>query len=193
MSRELVACIHHSTLARIGNFHGFTRQIKYNELFNFQPIMIDRETADRDSQHIQVIPYATIWRLYDGKCQFLSYTRMKQGGETRLHGKRSIGFGGHMNHSEPFAVALAREIREEVPGAADYVSLFSGWLRDEHSEVGKVHIGAHYFYEVDEQFEMKFPDPSIGRPSWETYEELSGRAGHFEAWSQLLILNVLPA
>lgn len=191
MSRELVACIRSEDFSRFGSFHGYTKRETYYPLLSWPSIMIDREEADKDLSHIQIIPYLTVERIAHGARQYLAYTRMKQGGEVRLHGRKSIGFGGHMNHTENIGTALYREIREELPDISNYTVNFCGFLRDEHTPVGRVHLGVHYEVMVDHHFQMKSDDPSIGKLEWQTLDELAGRIDTYEEWSKILIQEVL--
>lgn len=72
------------------------------------------ETAD---DLLQVIPYVTV---IDSDDRILMYTRGDKGEESRLHGKRSIGFGGHVEEQSTDALmsiinrTMAIEMHEEL-------------------------------------------------------------------------------
>ena len=63
---------------------------------------MDREEAEADPTHKQLIPYLVV-RSGD---RVLCYTRGKSGGESRLHAKMSIGIGGHINDGDAHAEHL---------------------------------------------------------------------------------------
>src|SRR5574343_244442 len=54
---------------------------------------IPRDEAEEDPTFLQIIPYVVLTH----NSRVLQYTRMKGSGESRLRGKQSIGFGGHIN------------------------------------------------------------------------------------------------
>ena len=79
----------------------------------------DRPEAEEDPQWKQFIPYVCI--LHEGSILVLQ--RLKTQGEKRLHGKRSIGVGGHVNPEMPGPLpllfrGLQRELDEEKIGRA---------------------------------------------------------------------------
>lgn len=138
----------------------------------------------------QLLPYVVIKH----KEHILTYSRAK-GAETRLHGSRSLGFGGHMDMDkapEDLAVALqtecAREIMEEVgltlPGFN-----FTHIISDYSNSVGSVHLGVLAIVELtDEQFEQIQIDPTeITDPAWEALSTLKFDKEIYESWSQMVI------
>src|SRR5262245_62773015 len=77
---------------------------------------VERTRAERTPAWKQVIPYCVV--EHEGRVLLLR--RRAKGGEARLHGKFSIGVGGHVNpvdHTEGEAIvteAARREIAEEI-------------------------------------------------------------------------------
>ncbi len=76
-----------------------------------------RGDMEEDPSYKQLIGYAL---LKDSKTkEVLVYRRLTGGGEARLHGKASVGIGGHMNEEvgktiyEMLKVNAARELNEE--------------------------------------------------------------------------------
>ena len=72
------------------------------------------------------------------------------GADARLHGRYSIGVGGHLNPGDGGLLGgLEREWREEL--VADFVPAFRliALLNDDTTEVGAVHLGAVYVAEAD--------------------------------------------
>ena len=101
--------------------------------------LISRTFAEKDENYLQLIPYVALRNRQTDKYFF--YTRGELGGEGRLHGKVSIGIGGHIeeeptpfktDHKDSFkrthitsleAVCLegiCRELKEEL-GISDEV------------------------------------------------------------------------
>src|SRR4029077_1537526 len=71
--------------------------------------------------------------------------RTTAGGDPRLHGRYSIGVGGHLNPGDGGVLGgLRREWAEEL--VADFMPDFRlvGLLNDDTTEVGAVHLGAVY-------------------------------------------------
>jgi|LakMenEpi03Aug12_release.lakeMendotaPanAssembly.Ray.scaffolds.fasta_scaffold06443_18 predicted NUDIX family phosphoesterase len=116
----------------------------------------DGPPAEEDERWVQLIPYVLV---FDERGQILSYNRGDKGGENRLGGKWSCGFGGHVNDKdEGWLGGIVRELREElcftaaiVPpetlfGVGDWAVLSGplGFLRDDSTPVGRVHLGVLY-------------------------------------------------
>lgn len=100
-----------------------------------------RDAMEVDPTYKQVIPYLV---LLDGEHYFLMQ-RTTGGGDARLHGRFSIGVGGHLNPGDGGLLGgLRREWEEEL--IADFVPEFRlvGLLNDDTTEVGAVHLGAVY-------------------------------------------------
>jgi len=100
-----------------------------------------RDRMERDPSHKQVIPYLV---LRDGPRYFLM-RRTAAGGDPRLHGRYSIGVGGHLNPGDGGLVGgLRREWSEEL--VAGFVPEFRlvALLNDDTTDVGAVHLGAVY-------------------------------------------------
>jgi predicted NUDIX family phosphoesterase len=117
---------------------------------------IPRSQCETDPSYQQLIPYVLV---FDERGQILSYNRGDKGGENRLGGKWSCGFGGHVNDKdEGWLGGIVRELREElcftaaiVPpetlfGVGDWAVLSGplGFLRDDSTPVGRVHLGVLY-------------------------------------------------
>jgi predicted NUDIX family phosphoesterase len=100
-----------------------------------------RAAMEIDPDYKQVIPYLV---LRDGERYFLMQ-RTTAGADTRLHGRFSIGIGGHLNPGDRGLLGgLRREWDEELD--ADFVPSFRlvGLLNDDTTDVGSVHLGAVY-------------------------------------------------
>lgn len=100
-----------------------------------------RSTMERDPTFKQIIPYLV---LRDGRRYFLM-RRTAAGGDPRLHGRYSIGVGGHLNPGDGGLLGgLRREWTEEL--VADFMPPLRlvALLNDDTTPVGAVHLGAVY-------------------------------------------------
>ena len=105
-----------------------------------------RAAMERDPSYKQIIPYLV---LRDGPRYFLMQ-RTTAGRDPRLHGRYSIGVGGHLNPGDGGLLGgLAREWHEEL--VADFLPEFRlvALLNDDTTEVGAVHLGAVYMADAD--------------------------------------------
>lgn len=106
------------------------------------------DETEADERYQQIIPYIVVTSGY----HVLAYTRIK-GGEKRLDGVISVGFGGHINDGDqgdngPLLIGTAREYREELTGVYDPPDWDDfGWpgkrylFRFTGDHVGRVHTG----------------------------------------------------
>jgi predicted NUDIX family phosphoesterase len=149
---------------------------------------LERPVAEEDPFHKQLIPYVVI---RDGSRVFLMQ-RTDGGGDRRLHGKASIGVGGHLNPvdegDDPLMAGLRREWEEEL--VADWSPAFRlvGLLNDDSNPVGAVHLGVVFEVEaagrsVDVREHHKlagsFVEPDRVRAVWdrrETWSQLAAEA-----------------
>jgi predicted NUDIX family phosphoesterase len=100
-----------------------------------------RAAMEQDRSFKQIIPYLV---LRDGSRYFLM-RRTTAGGDPRLHGRYSIGVGGHLNPGDGGLLGgLRREWDEEL--VAGFVPSFRlvALLNDDTTAVGAVHLGAVY-------------------------------------------------
>ena len=102
---------------------------------------VERSVAERDASFKQLIPYVVV---RDGQDVFLMH-RTDAGGDARLHGRASIGVGGHLNPVDGAADALTTGLRREWDEEleADWEPEFRlvGMLNDDTDPVGSVHLG----------------------------------------------------
>ncbi|KAF6537418.1 MULTISPECIES: hypothetical protein [Bacillus] len=154
---------------------------------------IRRGDAEEDPRFKQPIPYVVIRR----DDEVFVYERLAGGGESRLHNKLSLGFGGHMNPMEgaaSFSEVLKqntdRELAEELyireEDKLNIVTL--GLINDDENDVGKVHIGILSALQLASaaQVEVKEKDQIAGR--WMKLSELKEENVYqrLEAWSQFV-------
>ncbi|TSB48391.1 hypothetical protein [Alkalicoccobacillus porphyridii] len=152
-----------------------------------------RGDAEEDPSFKQPIPYVVIRR----GSEFFAYERLAGGGESRLHNKLSLGFGGHMNHIEAdsfddvLRINTDRELNEELHLAeADKVSIQTiGLINDDESEVGRVHIGILSVLDVTEGAEVKVKETEQIAGYWMSLDQLKAKDKYdrMETWSQFVV------
>lgn len=166
---------------------------------------INRKICDDKDEHTfnhsvgyrfpQILPYIAIM---DTEGKYLTYSR--NGTETRLHGSRSIGIGGHIDiydfYDENYhlfnspigtiAQATHRELQEEI-GVSDMFdnTLLSRIIVDTTNSVGKAHVGLTTTL-IAEQRGIH-PQEELHDPQWLTVEELKDNIDQYENWSKLII------
>ena len=157
--------------------------IRLEQLGEFRP----RDTVEDDPTFQQLIPYVAL--THTGRVLVLE--RLEGGGERRLHGRVSIGVGGHVNPEppgpEPLVVrGLRREVDEEVrlDGARTSEPELLGFIRDTSNEVGRVHFGLACRVEVSAPVEIRETDHLRGH--WVPVEELPPFHERMETWSRFL-------
>ncbi len=162
----------------------------------------------------QIIPYVVLTRVRNGETEVLIYTRGKKGGEKRLHAKRSVGVGGHINpvdsrtvgHHTTMAITQAtayREVKEEVKydapmmatthGTPIYFKVL-GWINNDGDDVGRVHLGLLMTCEVHDSFEAKYEE-SLNDGEWIPMNSLTSIEVNcdLEPWSKIAALALLDA
>jgi predicted NUDIX family phosphoesterase len=146
---------------------------------------IDRPLAEDDPAYKQLIPYVVV---QDRRRVFL-LQRTDAGGDARLHGKASIGVGGHLNPvdagEDPLMAGLRREWAEEL--VADWEPDFTlvGLLNDDSNPVGSVHLGIVFTVEADGRaIEVRERDKLTG--SFVEADAVAMAWDRLETWSQLV-------
>ena len=177
------------------HFYGFIEKTdeKTKRIINtFESYEVKRRgDMEEDQNYKQLIGYVLLKDITTG--EVLVYKRLVGGGEARLHGKASVGIGGHMNEVEGktifemLKINAARELNEEV-GVPEEDALnnlhFIGLINDDKTEVGQVHIGVVYECKVDKQLvEVREDDTLVIK--WMTGEEAKAEE-NYETWSEFL-------
>jgi predicted NUDIX family phosphoesterase len=172
---------------------------------------VERTYAERTPSLKQVIPYSII--VCDGRV--LLFQRLATGGEKRLHGKLSIGIGGHINPQDldepqgslhassskqgsskhgqssarsPIAAGTNREIAEELDVRGTFEVRCVGLLNDDSNPVGAVHVGVVQVVYVSGSVEIREREQLEGRlVSCEELSSLLAGGANFETWSRLLV------
>lgn len=169
-------------------------------------IIASRNVLEQDANFKHIIPYI----LVKQGDKYLTYQRTSKGGESRLHGDFSVGFGGHIdvgdinlqndgqqiNLSESIIFSAQREMAEELAIILYYEEtetslVIKGFLYDDSNAVGSVHLGLVIVIEVPEDREITSPEDQIDLQGFKTKDELLENLVKYENWSQLLIENLI--
>ena len=177
------------------NFNSVLRQGFFEEpsaeifsIIGSKGVFLDREKAENDPSYKQIIPYTVVCF----KQQYLLYRRTENQGETRLHNKYSLGFGGHINPNDKgngsktnlVLSGLAREINEEVfiPGFRSITH--RGFIYDNSTAVGSVHLGVVFEMEsLTSQYSVNEKD--MIEANWSNIDEIAAIEDRLETWSQI--------
>jgi predicted NUDIX family phosphoesterase len=156
---------------------------------------MDREEAEADPTHKQLIPYCLI------RCgsSILNYTRGKSGGEDRLHAKLSVGVGGHINPvdtgngrtgKDAYFAAVERELQEELQFDTAHTNRIAALLNDDSNEVGRVHLGIVHVIDL-ENTRVHAREDALANLCFSELAELQGPLlPNLETWSQHVIQDI---
>jgi predicted NUDIX family phosphoesterase len=181
---ERVLVIPRAAVMADPGWHGIrtTGTEEFQELVAREGRFEPRPAMESDRSHKQVIPYLV---LRDGPRYFLM-RRTQAGGDARLHDRRSIGVGGHLNPGDgDLAGGLRREWAEEL--AADFTPEFTlvGLLNDDTTEVGSVHLGAVYVADAaGRPVQIRETDKLSG--AFAASREVEAVRDDLETWSRLV-------
>lgn len=194
---EHVLVIPESRLVEFGMFSGFRpfcsdafQLLLSPEFMQFRP----RSSVEEDPSVKQLIPYAILEAEVAGQTSVFQYTRGKGQGEARLHAKRSIGIGGHISREDAdgddlYRSGMLRELSEEMLVNSEYEEELVGFIFDDTSPVGRVHLG------VVHRLKLNTPDArarevDLVESGFEPVEQLKKSLAQFETWSQLCLENL---
>lgn len=148
---------------------------------------IDRPAAEENPSYKQIIPYVVLTQ----KGRVFTTRRLNKGGESRLHGKLSIGIGGHINPVDEtdrrsvLMKGLERELEEEVYIQHRGELVPQGFINDDGNGVGAVHLGLCFSMEVEGEVSVKETEKLSG--AWMSLQELKEEYHNMETWSQIAL------
>lgn len=150
---------------------------------------IERSTAETDPTFKQLIPYVV---AREGDAVFLMH-RTDAGGDVRLHGKSSIGVGGHLNPvddgEDALMAGLRREWDEELEAPWDPEFRLVGLLNDDSNPVGAVHLGVVFTVEAAGPVRVREREKLVG--SFVLPQAVSASWDRLETWSRLVAPSLL--
>jgi predicted NUDIX family phosphoesterase len=153
-----------------------------------------RAIVEEDPSFKQIIPYVIV-RFED---RYLLLQRTSKQTEKRLHGKLSIGIGGHINdlevagsHKNILHAGLERELEEEIHLIGQRRSLdLAGVISDDSTPVGQVHLGLVFILETDSA-EHTVNEADLMTAEWASLDQLRERRERMETWSQIAFDQIL--
>lgn len=133
----------------------------------------------------------------------LQLRRLKKGGEPRLHGKLSIGVGGHINppdvkqdsnEKDLIAAGAWRELSEEIHIQGEAPVRVVGLVNDESNPVGSVHLGVVCLATLKPgtQVNVREVDQLEGEmvPAEKVMANAKDPDTHMETWSSLVAAHL---
>ncbi len=196
-TEEHVLVIPEGRLALLGPFSGFRpfcpdalESLLNPDYMEFRP----RSAVEDDPTFKQLIPYAILHaNCGDHPCLF-QYTRGSGQGEKRLHAKRSIGIGGHISREDAqgddlYRSGMQRELSEELILESDYSEELVGFIYDDTSPVGRVHLGVVHLLRLNKPAARAREDDLVD-DGFVPVEQLKRQLGDFETWSQLCLSHL---
>ena len=197
---EHVLVIPRSLFDQLGSFQGFQPDadhylpVMLNTANNF---FMERPAAELDPTHKQLIPYS----IFHHAGRYLCYTRGGKGGEKRLHAKRSIGIGGHINPidqtqdhlgEQMYFNGVEREIAEELRITGSHTQRVIGLINDDSNEVGQVHLGVVHLFDLETDQVVSNED-AIQDLQFVPLAELQASAEGLETWSAICVKHLASA
>lgn len=192
---EQILVIPRSFLDELGNFQGLTTETERYIPTLLDPannFFMDREAAEEDPSHKQIIPY-TLFRFEN---RYLHYVRGKSGGERRLHAQGSLGIGGHINPvdereghlgHETYMAGVEREIEEELILKSKPSQRVVALLNDDSNTVGQVHLGVVHLFELADDC-VSAREDALHNLQFRTIEELRGPLYQsLESWTRFCV------
>lgn len=186
---EQVLTIQRDLFDRLGSFQGVSLDVE-----RFAPLLAPenhsyapRGQVEEDETRKQLIPYILLHR----NGSLLRYLRGTAGGERRLHGLGSVGFGGHVNDQDSsLAEAVERELHREelILGEMPRVRAI-GFINDDSNPVGRVHLGIIYVANVEAE-SIRPGGPEVVNPTFVPIPELLRTAETLKPWSRLCLAHI---
>jgi len=152
--------------------------------FSFRP----RSEVETDPSFLQLIPYVV---LRSGS-QIFHYRRGASGTEERLRALRSVGIGGHISTADaaggedPYRTGMMREVSEEVDIRSQYSERFLGFIHDNRTPVGSVHLGVVHVFDLMEPLAIPRED-ALADAGFAPLAELQRTVAEFESWSAFVL------
>lgn len=187
---EWVAGIQTKELFINGYWQGFNK-ISEKEAFdlvtNHLEFRCRTDKLEKDASFKQVIPY---FLIKEGSKYFIS-SRTNKSGDTRAHGFKLIGFGGHLRKKDIVGSMknwLKREFKEEIEADKIEKIEFLGLLNDDSEDLGginKVHVGLVFVVNTKGSVKIKEKD-KLETGVFMTPSEIRKNKEKLETWSKIL-------
>ena len=153
-----------------------------------------RSAVEEDPSFKQLIPYAILQADVAGQPSLFQYTRGSGQGEKRLHAKRSVGIGGHISREDAqgddlYRSGMQRELLEEVILESDYNEELVGFIYDDTSAVGRVHLGVVHLLKL-QQPAVRARELDLVDSGFVPIAQLKQQLDSLETWSQLCLTHL---
>lgn len=151
---------------------------------------LPRPQAEGDPGYRQIIPYVLLCR----NGEIFATRRLNKGGEARLHGKLSVGIGGHINpvdetdREKVLLRGLERELTEEVRIEKAGKLVPRGVINDDSNAVGSVHLGLCFTMAVEGEVSVRETEKLSG--AFLTLPALRAQWDDMETWTQIAIKGI---
>ena len=192
---EEILVVPRSLFEELGSYQGLTTDTDRYISTLLDPsnnFFMDRETAEDDPSHKQIIPYS----LFRYRGSYLHYIRGKSGGESRLHAQGSLGIGGHINpvdeRADPlgratYMAGVAREIDEELALPSQPEQQIVALLNDDSNAVGRVHLGFVHLFDLESE-EAQAREDALSELQFKSTADLRGPLyDTLESWSRFCV------
>jgi predicted NUDIX family phosphoesterase len=152
--------------------------------FGFRP----RSEVETDPNFKQLIPYIVL--ACSGRV--FHYRRGNSGAEKRLAAKRSVGIGGHISEADAagegdlYRNGMRRELEEEIAITCRYSERLLGFINDDSTFVGSVHLGVVHLLELESP-SASAREEAIADAGFAPIAKLLLERGQFETWSQFVL------
>lgn len=171
-------------------------------------IIAQRNKLETDPRYRQVLPYAVLYQMTEQGCVIYPYRRGAAGGEARLHGNVSIGFGGHVDLADvkfsadsvidvigTVLAGCSRELKEELTLTDEQLSrsqvLELGTLLDNSNDVGKVHMAYVLMIQLPTGIVIESNEDAIEVMQPMTPRQLLDAGLPLESWSEAVLETVI--
>jgi predicted NUDIX family phosphoesterase len=147
-----------------------------------------RYEVETDPTFKQLIPYIVLMCGDD----VFHYRRGASGTETRLQALRSVGIGGHISEEDAgsgedvYHTGMMRELTEEVELGCGFRERCVGFINDDRTPVGSVHLGVVHVFELDAPL-ARAREAALADAGFAPKAELLRFAEQFETWSQFVL------
>jgi predicted NUDIX family phosphoesterase len=173
-----------------GYFHGFRPADEAYHValldpagFSFRP----RSAVETDPAFKQLIPYVVL------RCgaDIFHYRRGAAGTEKRLAALRSVGIGGHISEADAaggenaYRTGMLRELAEEVEVGCEWTERLLGFINDDRTFVGSVHLGVVHLFELGSAA-VRSREEALAEAGFAPLAELVACRDEFETWSQFV-------
>ena len=174
-----------------GCFFDYPKAAAYLQTIERDGFFIERAHAEKTPKLKQPIPYCVV-QTEDGR--ILCVQRSNKQGEQRLHGKLSVGLGGHVNpgdkpstqvspvepdhpkngeaETSPIWQCVRRELQEELAITGTVSLRLRGFLNYDSDPVGAVHFGLVMVASVEGSVSIRETDQMKGE--FKPVEEVLG-------------------